>query len=336
MAKQITQKLPAIRRRVMQSSKDSAKSTLSYLPEVISAAGPKVAKAFLEFFAATIRNKNTREAYLRDCSRFFAWCQEKGIAFEKVEPMFIAAYIEQMALSYPSETIKQHLSAIKKLFDFLVIKQMVPMNPAASVKGPRVNVSEGKTPTLTAEEARALLSSIDTSEVRGMRDRAIMALMLYTFARVGAVTKLKVSDFHRVGDEWHVRLREKGSKQRDLPVHPEAAGYMKSYLRNAGLSDSPTRPFFQTTHGRSVKLSGRAMHRTEILRMIKRRTLAADLSPKICCHSFRATGITRYMDNGGRIEHAQRIAGHADARTTKLYDRSDSSVRIEELKKIEF
>ncbi len=306
------------------------------LPATIYEAGPKVAKSFLEFFTATIRNKNTREAYGRDCGRFFAWCKEHRIAFERVEPMVVAAYIEEMLCNYPGETVKQHLSAIKKLYDFLVIKQMAPTNPAASVKGPRVHVSEGKTPILSSEEVRVLLSSIDTSELRGMRDRAVIALMLYTFARVGAVSKLKVSDFHRVGDDWHIRLYEKGSKQRDLPVNPEAAAYISSYLENASLRTSPTLPLFQTMRGKASTLSGRAMHRTEIFRMIKRRALAAGLPAEICCHSFRATGITRYMDNGGRIEHAQRIAGHADARTTKLYDRSENAVRMEEMKKIEF
>ncbi len=118
-------------------------------------------------------------------------------------------------------------------------------------------------------------------------------------------------------------------------MHPEAAGYIYSYLENATLRSSPALPLFQTMRGKATTLSGRGMHRTEIFRMIKRRALAAGLSPEICCHSFRATGITRYMDNGGRIEHAQRIAGHADARTTKLYDRSDNSIRMEEIKKIE-
>lgn len=305
------------------------------LPPTIYEAGARVAKPFLEFFTATIRNKNTREAYGRACGRFFGWCKSRNTRFESVEPMIIAAYIEEMLREYPAETVKQHLAAIKKLYDFLVIKQVVPVNPAMSVKGPRVHISEGKTPILSSEDARSLFSSIDTSKLIGMRDRAIMALMLYTFARVGAVSKLKVSDFYCVGDEWHIRLKEKGSKQRDLPVHPEAAGYILSYLENGGLRSSPTLPLFQTIHGKASSLSGRAMHRTEIFRMIKRRSLAAGLSAEICCHSFRATGITRYMDNGGRIEHAQRIAGHADARTTKLYDRSDNAVRMEEIKKIE-
>ena len=313
----------------------SRQNPASNLPNILKAAGSRAVKSFFEFFGASIRNKNTREAYLRAALRFFKWCETRNLAIESIEAMHIAGYVEQLGQDYPPETVKVHLSAIKRLYDFLVTRQVVPFSPAASVRGPKVFVSEGKTPVLAAEELRTLLDSIDTSEIRGMRDRAIITLMYFTFARVGAVRKLKVSDFYRSGDEWHIKLREKGSKIRDLPMHPEAARFIRSYLENAGLTPLPSSPLFQTTHGRSEKLSGRPMHRNDILAMIKRHALLCGLSPEICCHTFRATGITRYMDGGGRIEQAQRIAGHADARTTKLYDRSENAVRMEEIKKIE-
>lgn len=318
------------------STKQTNKLPNDYLPPTILTAGSRTSKSYMEFFAARIRNKNTREAYLRNTSRFFNWCEDRNVSFEKIEPMVIAAYVEQMTDDSPAETVKQHLAAIRKLYDHLVINQIVATNPAASVRGPSVRTVEGKTPILTAEEARTLLDSIDASDLIGQRDRAMIALMIYTFARVSAVANLKVSDFYKNGDSWRVRLKEKGSKSREIPVHSEAAGYIKTYLANAGLSKESSPPLFQTLRGHSKDSSGKPFHRNNILDMIKRRAKEAGLSSTTCCHTFRATGLTVYMENGGILQHAQRIAGHSDPRTTQLYIRTGDGVEMSELKKIDF
>jgi integrase/recombinase XerD len=314
----------------------SGATASDFVPSVIAKTGNQNSKLYLEFFAARIRNKNTREAYLRNVNRFFIWCHERMISFERIEPMVIAAYIEELTNESPPETVKQHLAAIRKLYDHLVINQVLAVNPAASVRGPKVDTVEGKTPILTSEEARTLLDSIDTSDLRGQRDRAMIALMLYSFARVGAVVRMKVSDFYRHGDNWRVRLREKGSKSREIPVHPEAVTFIKSYLEISKLMGQDSPPLFQALRGNAKEVAGRALHRNDVLAMVKRRAKEAGLSSTTCCHTFRATGLTVYMENGGILQHAQRIAGHADPRTTQLYIRTGDDVAMSELKKIDF
>ena len=154
------------------------------MPAILKKAGPKAAKRFLEFFAANIRNKNTRQAYLRAVVDFFAWCDDRDFELLDIEPIVVAAYVEYLGDIYAKPTVKQHLAAIRMCFDWLVVGQVLPMNPASSVRGPTHVVKRGKTPVLTGKEARRLLDSIDTSTVTGLRDRALIGVMVYSFARV--------------------------------------------------------------------------------------------------------------------------------------------------------
>jgi len=142
------------------------------LPAIITSEGRKATKRFLEFFTANIRNPNTRLSYMRATSAFLAWCEERGASLHQIEPVLVAAYIEQLTQERAPQTVKQHLAAIRMLFDWLVTGQVVPFNPAASVRGPRYSIKKGKTPVLSAQETRKLLDSIDTSHVVGLRDRA--------------------------------------------------------------------------------------------------------------------------------------------------------------------
>ena len=133
------------------------------------------ARRFIEFFTATIRNRNTRMAYVRAVTQFFDWCDQHQIGgIVDIEPVHVAAYIEGLQQSMSKPTVKQHLAAIRMLFDWLVTGQVIATNPAHSVRGPKHVIRRGKTPVLTADEARALLDSIDTSTVVGLRDRALI------------------------------------------------------------------------------------------------------------------------------------------------------------------
>ena len=144
-------------------------------PRCCSRAPTRPKERFWEFFTANIRNPNTRMAYLTAAYRFADWCEVKGLALEQVEPMLVAAYIEQLTAVYAPATVKQYLAAIRMLFDWLVVGQIVPFNPASSVRGPRHVVKTGKTPVLTAGETRGLLDAIDTGTLVGVtrsrRDR---------------------------------------------------------------------------------------------------------------------------------------------------------------------
>ncbi len=144
------------------------------LPILIERAGEKTARRFLEYFTAEISNDNTRFAYGRTVRDFLDWCAERDVELHHVEPILVAGYIKKLLRERSAPTVKQHLAAIRMLFDYLVAGQVLPYNPAAAVRGPKHSVKKGKTPVLNEEEARTLLDSIDVSSIVGLRDRAIL------------------------------------------------------------------------------------------------------------------------------------------------------------------
>jgi site-specific recombinase XerD len=318
------------------------------LPAIVADAGDRAAKRFVEFFTANIRNLNTRRAYARAVAGFFAWCEQKGVGLDQVEPIHVAGYVEDLGHSRSRPTVKQHLAAIKMLFDWLVVGQVVPSNPAASVRGPKHVVKKGTTPVLTAKEARELLDSIPVERVVGvdeegrerrepnvvgLRDRALIAVMVYSFARVGAVLSMRVEDYYVEGRRGWFRLHEKGGKLHSVPAHHNAEAYLDAYLEAVGIAGDKKGPLFRTLDPRRT-LTARPMDPNDALRMIKRRARAAGLSTSIGCHTFRATGITAYLENGGTIENAQAIAAHESPKTTKLYDRTSDTITLDEVERI--
>jgi integrase/recombinase XerD len=307
---------------------------LSHLPAIILNAGDDAVKKFLEFFTVSIRNKNTRLAYARAIGQFFMWCEGRNLSLFSIQPVSVAAYIEQHQGSAP--TVKQHLSAIRQLFDYLLIGQVVPANPASPVKGPKHVVRKGKTPVLSAEEARTLLESIDTASLIGLRDLALISVMLFSFARISAVLSMRVSDFFRAKKRYWIRLHEKGGKFHEVPLHDEAKQNLLQYIAAARIGEQKKARLFRTFSGQSKKLSDRSLTRTEAFRMVKRRCKAAGLPANICNHSFRATGITVYLQNQGELEHAQFLAAHESPSTTKLYDRRKENIAMSEIEKIKF
>lgn len=310
-----------------------ARAGFERLPSIIAAGGPRAARRFVEFFTANIRNRNTREAYARAVGQFCDWCEHRGLTLERIDPIAVAAYIEQLGVMRSKPTVKQHLAAIRMLFDWLVLGQVVPVNPASSVRGPKHVVKRGKTPVLSATEARDLIDSIDVSKLVGLRDRAMIGVMVYSFARVGAVTGMRVEDYYPQGKRWWLRLHEKGGKRHDVPAHHNAEAYVDAYLSAADIAGEKRSPLFRTI-ARSGEITENAMDRVDALKMIKRRARAAGLPAAISCHTFRATGITAYLEAGGTIENAQAIAAHESPRTTKLYDRTSDAITLDEVERI--
>ncbi len=225
--------------------RDLARAGMENLPAAVGRASEAAAWRFIEFFASTIRSRNTRYAYAEAVSQFFAWCEKHRVyTLEQVKPIVVASYIENHPGAAP--TVKQHLAAIRMPFDFLVTGQIVPMNPAASVRGPKHVVHRGKTPVLTAEQARTLLDSIKVDSIVGLRDRALIGLMCYTFARVSAVVHMRVEDHYENGKRSWIRLHEKGGKRHEVPAHHNAEAYLEAYLDAACIRDEKKSPLFRT------------------------------------------------------------------------------------------
>jgi site-specific recombinase XerD len=303
------------------------------VPGLISEAGPRARRRFVEFFTAEIRNENTRHAYAAAVARFARYCDERGVRLERLNPIFIASYIEELGRQIAAPSVKLSLAAIRMLCDYLVLGHVLEMNPAAAVRGPKHVVKKGKTPVLTAEEARAFLDCIPVNTIAGLRDRAMISVMVYSFARVGAVVKMNVEDCELRARRMWFRLSEKGSKVHEVPAHHNAERYIDAYLASAGIGDAIKSPLFRTIDERR-RLTERRISRNDVLRMVKRYARRAGLSHRVCCHTFRATGITAYLRAGGTIERAARIAAHESTRTTQLYNRTDDEVSLDEIERI--
>jgi site-specific recombinase XerD len=304
-------------------------------PALVAAAGEYAAYRFLEFFTAQIRNPHTRRAYARAVDEFCAWLGRYGLpSIAAVSSIHIVAYVEELGRSHSAPTVKQRLAAIRMMFDWLATGGVLPFNPATAVRGPKHVVRRGKTPVLAPEQARALLGAIDTTTVIGLRDRALIGLMVYTFARIGAATAMRVEDVYVQNRRLWVRLHENGDKAVELPCHHNLESYLHAYLDGTGISADGDGPLFRTIGRGTAELTRTALPSANAYAMVRRRAKAAGIATPIGNHTFRATGITAYLKNGGTLERAAAIANHASIRTTQLYDRCADEVSLDEIERI--
>jgi site-specific recombinase XerD len=325
--------LPTVRPSGPTTPMDHYAATL--VPALVADACDAAGWRYVEFFTANIRNPNTRRAYARACSRFFAWCETRGLSLTTIRPHDVATYIETLQQTHAAPGVKQQLAAVRMLFDWLITGQIVPSNPAAAVRGPKHVVKTGKTPVLESEEWRRLFNSIPTDTVRDLRDRAVIATLTYGFARVGAALKMRVEDLQAKGAGWVIRLHEKGGKQHIMPCHHALAEALHIYIAAAGIGEDKKGFLFRTSRGHGgTALADQPMTQVDAWRMVRKRALAAGIMAPIGNHSFRATGITAYLANGGTLEHAQSMAAHESPRTTKLYDRTKERPTQDEIERI--
>src|SRR5271167_3113352 len=309
--------------------------TASYAPAVVAASGPRASYRFLEFFTAKIRNAHTRRAYTRAATEFFDWLAAKGLTqLTEIESVHVATYIEELQRERSAPTAKLRLAALRSLFDWMVMGQIMPTNPAAAVRGPLHIVRRGKTPVLDPAEARQLIDAIDTTTIIGLRDRALIGLMVYSFARIGAALGMRVEDVFYQNRRLWVRLHEKGGKQHAMPCHHNLETYLHEYIDGAGLAADPKALLFQSYNRPTRQLTGNLLSQPNAYEMIQRRARWAKITTKIGNHTFRATGVTAYLKNGGTLENAALMANHASTRTTQLYDRRAEEVTLDEVERI--
>lgn len=307
------------------------------VPALIDRAGQDAAKRFIEFFVAQYRNPNTRDAYVRAVGRFFAWSEDHGLRDrDYIEPLHVAAYVEELTGTYKVRTVKQHLSALRMCLDYLVTGGILPTNPALHVRGPKLVSPKGVTPVLEDDQVLDLLEAIDTSTLVGLRDRALLGTMLFSWARVSAVCGLRVRDYESSGRKTHLFLAEKGGNEHRVLLHHKAEEFIDAYVDAAAIADDRDGWLFRFLDRRR-QLSDRKLNRSDVLAMVNRRAKAVGLPwQSVRNHSFRATGITNYMSHGGRIDVAKEMAGHADERTTGRYDRSTDKMTKEEVERMRF
>lgn len=295
------------------------------VPSLVDHAGNAARFAWDEFFYAEHHNPHTQKAYLREVRRFLNWCEQQGAELPTITPGQVGLYLVSLGGSPAKRNLA--LAALRGFFDRLVQRHVVILNPAASVRGVKDQVIEGKTPEITIVQARALLASVDVSHVIGLRDRAILATLAYTACRAGAVAKLRIGDFQYDGVQFVLRFQEKGGKSREIPVRHDLEGFIRAYLDAAELVGQPKdSPLFRSSNGRSRKLEAGSLTSKRICELVKRRLKDAGLPSRLSPHSFRVTAITDLLTQGVPLEDVQYLAGHAEPRTTGLYDRRQKRV----------
>ena len=330
----------------------------TYMPPIIRRAGERVRRRWLEFFTAELTNDNTRMAYAQATNEFFDWLEQMqefggqhGDVF-RVATEHVAAYREWLVKSptlvkAPNgqaiekqrsiPTVKLKMSAIRSLFRWLKEGGILEADPAASVRAPKHSTQIGKTPVLAGSEAALILDKItleleqNPDDIVALRDRALIGVMTFTLSRISAAVGMTVGDVFLQSKRHHVRLNEKGGKQHIMPLHHEAEDYVLAYIEAANIRDRPLSPLFRSFDLQSRVMSARPLSRVKAWEMVQRRAKAAGISTDVCNHTFRATGITTFLENGGAIEKAREMAAHASIRTTQLYDRRSKAVKMDDV-----
>jgi integrase/recombinase XerD len=282
---------------------------------------PNAAFATDEFFKASISNEHTRRAYGRIVGRFLSWCDNCKLELRNITPGLAGDYVGQLEGSAPTKN--QALAALRHFFDALVQRHAVALNSFSSVRGVKYSVTEGKTAELGIEQARTLFRSINTGHVVGLRDRAVLGVLAYTGARVGAVAKLRLSDYRNLGEHRVLRFKEKGGKDREIPVRHDLAVWLNEYIEAAGVAeDSRSKaPLFRAADGKRKVLTPSPYGPHLMRQMMKRRLEDAGLPDLFSPHSFRVTVVTDLLNQNVPLEDVQYLAGHSSLTTTRVYDR---------------
>ena len=277
----------------------------------------------VEWFA-NIENANTRRAYRNDVREFMRFTGiHQAEEFRLVKRSHLIAWRKQLETrALQAATVRRKLSAVASLFDYLCECNAVPFNPADGVKRPNQGTNEGKSPALGDAEAKALLEAPAPDTLKGLRDRAILSILLFHGLRRAELCSLAVGDLQSRRGVLHFRVHGKGGKIRFLPVHPHSLQRISEYLEHAGHGDKPGsalfRPIKNSSGSLDEALTGHGVYKDVVRKYA--RVLGLDPSA-VCVHGLRATAATNALDHEADIAKVQEWLGHASIATTRLYDR---------------
>lgn len=295
------------------------------LPSVIQRAGHAAERAWDDFFSGVIANDLTRIAYNRAVRRFLEWPRVSGKKLHEITAADVGNHLRGLSGSLPKK--KQHHSALRRFFNLMVERHLCIINPALVARTERLEITEGKTPHISEAQSRKLLESIDVNKLVGYRDRALIGILMWTGVRAGSIAKLCRGHYYEVADQWMLRFDEKRRRTREIPVRYDLQVFLRDYLERSGLQDVPkTSPLFMTASGKTDWFTTNAMTGHDICRMVKRRMQRAGLPDNLSPHSFRVAVATDLLDQGVALADVQYLLGHADPRTTRLYDRRQKEV----------
>ncbi|HWS26304.1 MAG TPA: tyrosine-type recombinase/integrase [Xanthomonadales bacterium] len=305
-----------------------------WLPPVAATQSSACLEGAQEFLLLRLPNANTRLTYTAACGAFVRWALGQSVTIEAVRPVHIAAYAHQLAQRLAPMSVAVHLTAIRRMYGWLVERQLLASNPAAATRSARRIVHSGSTPALTPAEVAQLFARFREDRPHDLRDRALISLMLYGFLRISAVLALRREDVDLLAGPALVQVLEKGGMLRSIPLHARAHADLVAYL--AKVPRARGELLFGPLSGKRSTAPGKPMRREQVYAMIRRRLSKAGIDRVAGCHAFRTTGITRFLAQGGRIEVAAHLAGHVSLRTTQLYDRRQRDAAAAELALLSF
>ena len=271
---------------------------------------------------ANIQNKNTRRAYLKDIQQFQ---QFSGIteleAFRDVTRAHVIAfrdYLKRQDLA--ASTIRRKIAAISALFDHLCNTNSVRYNPCSGVKRPSEGANEGKTPALSSAQAKKLLNTPPENTLKGIRDRALLAILLYHGLRREELCRLKVKDIENRQGVPHLRVHGKRDRIRYVPIHPAALRLVDAYRAFDCLVEEPETPLFRPVKNNTSKILVKALSPDAIYKLVRSYALKADILLDILnigAHAMRATAATNALEHAADITKVQELLGHSNISTTK-------------------
>lgn len=289
-------------------------------PAPLTRAGSGACHAAHEFFHARISNPHTRRAYGRAVRVFLSWCEAEDLDLVRVTPGLAGQYFH--GLDGAPATKNLVLSALRHFFDALVTRHAVLLNPFHSVRGIKHSRTHGKTPEITIPQARRLIRSLDTSRTIGLRDRALLGTMITTGTRIGALARLRIGDLQEQDGFRILRFREKGGKDRDIPVRSDLDEWLTEYMAAAGIEDDARdAPLWRAAVNQGDQLLASGLETDGIHELVKRRLADAGLPATLTPHSFRVMVVTDLLEQNVPIEEVQFLVGHSHPSTTQLYDR---------------
>src|SRR3954467_3924514 len=305
------------------------------LPALVVKAGGPAAQAWTDFFDGKVRNRHTRKAYQHSVRHFLAWCDGEELELPRIMAGDVGRYLTQ--LSGGAAKKKGTLAALRRYFRMLVERHICLINPATEAETVRYDAVEGKTPEITDAQFRALLSTIDPTNLVGLRDQLIIKTLAYTGARVGAVAALQRQHYYEAPGQWMLHFDEKRGKSREIPVAHDLQVHFDEYLGRGGLKEEKrTRDpktgewepvyLFRTAAGRTGQLTKTAMSGNDIYKMMRRHAEGAGIGVRVSPHSFRVAIATDLHEQGVPTDEIQTLLGHSDVRTTNLYKRNRRGV----------
>ena len=277
-----------------------------------------------EWFA-NLENPNTRRAYRSDLRQFMGFV---GIAAPEelrlISRAHVIAWRKELHGLAPA-TIRRKLSSLADLFNFLCEQNAVAHNPVNGVKRPAEGANEGKTPALSDAQAKRLLDAPDASSLKGKRDRAILAVLLYHALRRAELCSLRVKDYAARRGVQTLAVHGKGGHIRFLPVHPAAVRLIEEYLDAGSHRHDTDGPLFRPVKSRTRNLEKQLSGTSVYTSVVKRHAEAAQIPLEaVRPHSLRATAATNALEHGADIAKVQEWLGHANISTTRLYDKRNS------------